>query len=1653
MMIAGYQVEDVIGEGAMSVVYRVSRDGEMYALKWMKEQQSSNSLDVLLQFRREAAALARWDHPSLVRVAEVGEEDNRPFLVMELLDGQNVETLVQAGPMDPSEVVAIGRSVASALVEVHRYDLVHRDIKPANIIRNQDGTVKLIDFGLVSGATDDEALVGTLRYAAPEQTGVIKRPIGPATDLYALGASLYECLSGHPAIDDADPSAFLHRMMVEIPKDLREYVPNLRPSLALIVARLLAKDPDDRYQSAAGLLADLERLEQLDADFHAGTLELGSQDRATPKEADVPLCGRDSEVAHLKAGASAAAGGQATVILVEGEEGSGKTKLIRELSSVSSAVLLVGQCQSGEAAPFGPLRSAVDQYVATILRLPEETRTGEMERIRRAAGPLGALLKHFSQGLGRLLADRPDIRALDPDAEQQRYYEVVANFFRNLGESQRPLILVIDDVQWLDEGSMQVVSRMVGVQPAYLMLVAAGRSEPVHRPALLRYREALGSNLNDRIELSPLSKIAIDALVGSRLGGKPVDSEWVDRLATLTHGNPFIINQYLRSLLDNGLLRFVNGVWTAAPSAMEANLTTDVLGMMVARLQRMSAAPARLAAVAALIGRRFEVGLLQAVSGMSLETVRRLLEELIRADLLERVDADTYAFVHDGVRTAAAEKLGTEEQRDVHQSIAEALDQPDNQGNLYAVAHHYAQGHVARNPKRVVERNLAAGLLAVAEHANEQAFVLLDRARELNTGILSADDHLRLLEGLGRACALTGRLDAAFDHLQQALHQAKTQADRFRLQNLLTLSYASQGRNDDALASLMEAFRVLGQPFPQSLGMQILTMLWAVVLGNFLALTGIGYGRAQGAKREQRATLSQLHYTGSMIALFQGNPVLMGQFIVRDFLNVHFLGATGDTAITYSVYGAVLGLAGLSGMVEYYCNKGIKMAESLGDNAALSVCRVYHAVGTKWSGNLVKGNEMLLGGLSALDRYVPGSWYQAMMITEQAYSFLHAGHTQDDIEHIRSRLPQLERTNNLMFRYNTRSVLYCQLAITGQTAEAQPLWEELERQFQPLSRTVYVGLARCIAVLEVLVDREETGPAVDEQIAQFQQLLSEDYYSNAARVLAGYARMNQFLLAPAEQKLEARRQFEREMRGLSLRAMVPVFRCHVFLFRAVLARVDGKHAKAETLLRQAEQLATRAESHRGKFHITVEKARLAAEMGDSVSGYYAQQALDLATSQRWVNKARRLRTEFKIREEKPVIRTRESSTVAAPIRHQQRYADALLQVSLASGSTLDPDAQAQKALEELVKVLNAERALFFLLSDAGELKLTASTGAGAEKISKTIVQKVMDTRAPVVLTGNEKGEVLSSESIVEYGLRSIMAAPLMIRSRLVGVVYVDSRLAKAMFNQEDVNLLLGISNHIAIAVETARTARLEAERAAMARDLEILGVVQNLLLPRTPNFEVPHLQGSSFYQAAAQCGGDWWWYWNRPDGATLILLGDVSGHGAGPAMLTSAVSGTFQALTELFPNMQAPELLEHLSSRVKTFPGYHMTMSMALVDPSTGTLSWWNAGGPEIYLIRGGKVSALSAAGSVLGTPGTLTVGLSQTPIAAGDRVFMCTDGLLEMRRSGRMLGSRQVSKMVAATKELPVAQACTQLGKEVRMMLEGQEQEDDITFVLFEMT
>jgi serine/threonine protein kinase len=296
-----YELGPELGQGGMSVVYRARRADKEFAVKLMRVGSGPDGVDAHQQFRREAAAIARLDHPGLIRVVEVGEDTGRPFLVMELAEGESLDRRIARRALDDEEAVALGRGVADALREVHRLGLVHRDIKPANIVLSSSGQAKLVDFGLVTGTTADGAKVGTLHYAAPEQVGLTSREVGPAADLYGLGATLFECLTQTRPFEGSPDDDLLHALATVPAPELGAVRPHTGRGLAAIVAKLLKKDPDDRYQSARGLLADLDELPRIDAALRAGeSVVLGLHDVRIGAEEDLPLVGRQEEDQRLK---------------------------------------------------------------------------------------------------------------------------------------------------------------------------------------------------------------------------------------------------------------------------------------------------------------------------------------------------------------------------------------------------------------------------------------------------------------------------------------------------------------------------------------------------------------------------------------------------------------------------------------------------------------------------------------------------------------------------------------------------------------------------------------------------------------------------------------------------------------------------------------------------------------------------------------------------------------------------------------------------------------------------------------------------------------------------------------------------------------------------------------------------------------------------------------------------------------------------------------------------------------------------------------------------------------------------------------------------------------------------------------------------------
>jgi serine phosphatase RsbU (regulator of sigma subunit) len=532
----------------------------------------------------------------------------------------------------------------------------------------------------------------------------------------------------------------------------------------------------------------------------------------------------------------------------------------------------------------------------------------------------------------------------------------------------------------------------------------------------------------------------------------------------------------------------------------------------------------------------------------------------------------------------------------------------------------------------------------------------------------------------------------------------------------------------------------------------------------------------------------------------------------------------------------------------------------------------------------------------------------------------------------------------------------------------------------------------------------------------------------------------------------------------------PVFVCHVHAIRAALARHEGNLAGAKSLLERAQEQATISDNLWMRWYIDRERARIAHAENDAAGAErHAKAALTLARTHGWQNRIQQIEREFSVTVDAAAMSRSSLSTTfqvssSRRLLEVERHMEALLQVSLASSSSLDPVEQAQAALDELVRVLGAERGFLFLNDGAGDAKgstvrmLAARDAAGKDLpassgYATTVVEKVNETLAPVVITGTQEGEVLGSESAVALNLRSIIAVPLLVRNELIGAVYLDSSLAKGLFTTDHLKILVPISNQVAIALRVSASARIEAQHLALEKELALTAAVQTLFLPKESSTKTAKLGLAGFYRPAMHCSGDWWYWYRRPNGALRVLLGDVTGHGAASAMVAATVATTFELLRDRGEDSDVPRVLGTLHQRLKRSAA-QMTMSVVEVDALGTTIRWWNAGAPPLLVMsREGTTEVVRSKGTPLGSAHELLIGQKERPLHAGDRVFVFTDGLYEMMTPGeRQLGMRRLQGSFQDTRKVEVASATSTLMTTLDGLRQGVPQDDDMTFAMLDV-
>ena len=798
--IAGrYRVKRFLGQGGRKRVY-LSDDtatGTEVALALFDTEGVGAAIQA--RTRREAEAMRKLgDHPQVVTVLDTGEEDGNPFIVSRYMPGGDVEGLLAAagGRLEVQRAVEIAADVTRALEHTHARGVVHRDLKPANVWIDDDGHARLGDFGLattearsrVSGGT----LVGTVAYLPPEQA--LGEASGPQSDLYSLGALLYEMLSGQPPFPGDDAVSIISQHLHADPVTPSRHNPEVPEALDRVVLALLAKRPEERPANAA------EARERMLAALEEKPAEVADQPRANPLEslAGGVFVGRERELERLREAVDGALAGRGSLQLLVGEPGIGKTRAAEELATyarVSGARVYWGRCREDEGAPaYWPWVQAIRSYA----------RDADPVAL---AWQLGAGAAEVAQLIPEV-AEKLDVEpAKGSDSEEARFrlFDSVTTLM--LGAARdRPIVLVLDDLHWADEPSLLLL-RFAARELASSGLLILGTYRDVelgrHHPLARMLGEISGIEGSRRIPLKGLSVGAVERYL-EMTAGAPAPVGLAEAVQERTDGNPFFVGEVVRLLASEGKL-------TSGGSAAELQIPQGVREVIGRRLDRLSDETNATLRVAAVIGRDFDEELVWRVADMQPEQLMTAATEAIAERLVTDLSDRHYSFAHALVRDTLYEELSPPKRSAVHERTGVAIEEICG-GNvderLGELAHHFLEAAPRGDLAKAIEYAQRAGEQDMEQLAYEDAVDVYGRALEVLELMDEPDEGLRcsLLLSLGGAEAKSARVADARDAFERAADSARRLDDADSLVGAAIgiAMMSDAGRLDEKLLALLD---------------------------------------------------------------------------------------------------------------------------------------------------------------------------------------------------------------------------------------------------------------------------------------------------------------------------------------------------------------------------------------------------------------------------------------------------------------------------------------------------------------------------------------------------------------------------------------------------------------------------------------------------------------------------------------------------------------------------------------------------------------------------------------------------------------------------------------------------------------------------------
>jgi PAS domain S-box-containing protein len=871
--ISGYQIIDKLYESTNSLVYRGQRIGDGRSVILKTINQAYPSPEKIAWFKREYTITKNLQVEGVVNVYDLENEQNCWVLVLADSGGESLAQSMHNGrQFTVVEFLNIAIQIVEILGRVHQCQIIHKDINPSNIVLNSTtDQIELIDFGIATLLSRENTtlrnpnqLEGTLAYISPEQTGRMNQDIDYRTDFYSLGITFYELLTHRLPFETIDPMELVHLHIAKHPTPPHILLPEIPPLLSEIVIKLIAKNAEDRYQSAYGLQVDLETCRsQWEQMGRIDPFRLGDRDISDKFQIPQKLYGREREIEQLLAGFERVSLGQKQMILVRGYSGIGKSVLVKEVYKPitrQQGYFCAGKFdQFQRNIPYFSLVQAFHGLIEQLLAENDLLIADWRQKLLAALGNNGRVMIDLIPELELIIGAQPALTELAAMESQNRFNLVFKNFVQVFTRLEHPLVLFLDDLQWADEASLLLIQLlMTETQGHYLYIIGAYRNNettPAH-PLILTLDEiSKTEGLISYITLRPLASIEVNQLIITTLKvSLETAAPLTELVLTKTNGNPFFVNEFLKLLYKQKLLEFDYQLnhWQWDLEKIQAQAITDnVVELMSTNIQKLEITTQQILKLAACIGNQFDLRTLATVSAQSPQstatdllpaildglvlTISDAYKSSVQAHPASIVKADLqgwseitnikYKFAHDRIQQAVYLLIPVAEIQAVHLRIGQLLlattSLTTQEPKIFEIVNHLNLGRqlIDRQAERdeLARLNLRVGKKAKQAIAYQPAFNYF----QVGLSLLGADCWqrqydltLQLYTEAAETKFSIGDLEQMERLIEIVLQEVTILLDKAKVYTLKIQANASQNQLVEAINVALSILETMGIVFP-----------------------------------------------------------------------------------------------------------------------------------------------------------------------------------------------------------------------------------------------------------------------------------------------------------------------------------------------------------------------------------------------------------------------------------------------------------------------------------------------------------------------------------------------------------------------------------------------------------------------------------------------------------------------------------------------------------------------------------------------------------------------------------------------------------------------------------------------------------------------